>query len=194
MITLNKQKSLFILFKQPYSSYKDHAAVWVLHTAHIKNPSLGITNNVSESVNAVLHRLKQWKQVPLDVITVSLHMLLCYYHREIVRSIHQCGTWRLKDEYDFIKREPSMMPLVCQPREIVENVCRTTPVKTTSSDTTSSHISSGIKTHVGLANEVIQCNRVKAIGDGAWVVIESDWMTPRTVRLFPKKKLLLCCY
>ena len=169
---------------------KEHAAVWVLRTAHIKKPSLGITNNVSESFNAVLHRLQQWKQVPLDVITVSLHMLSCYYHREIVHSIHQCGTWQLKDEYDFIKREPSMMPLlpqVCQPSEIVENVCTTTPVKTTSSDTTSSHISSEIKTHVGLANEVIQCNRVKAIGDGAWVVMESDGMTPRAVRLFPKE-------
>lgn len=70
-------------------------------------------------------------------------------------------------------------------------MCTTTPVKTTSSDTTSSHISSGIKTHVGLANEVIQCNRVKAIGDGAWVVIESDGMTPRAVLLFPKKLALV---
>ena len=64
----------------------------------------------------------------------------------------------MKDEYDFIKRKPSMMPLllqVCQPSEIFENVCTTTPVETTSSDTTSSHISSGIKTHFGLANEVI---------------------------------------
>ena len=38
---------------------KDHAAVCVLHTPHIKNPSLGITNNVSGSFNAVLHRLQQ---------------------------------------------------------------------------------------------------------------------------------------
>ena len=51
----------------------------------------------------------------------SLHMLLCYYHCEIVHSIHQCGTFRLKDKYDLIKREPSMMPIlleVCQPSEI----------------------------------------------------------------------------
>ena len=47
-----------------------------------------------------------------------------------------------------------------------------TPVKTSRSNTTSSHISSGIKTHVGLVNEVIQSIRVKTIGDGAWVVME----------------------
>ena len=35
---------------------KDHAAVWVLRTAHIKNSSLGITN---ESFSAVLHGLQQ---------------------------------------------------------------------------------------------------------------------------------------
>ena len=31
----------------------------------------GITNNASESINAVLHSLQNWKQVPLDVFCVS---------------------------------------------------------------------------------------------------------------------------
>jgi len=50
----------------------------------ISDPESGLTNNPSESMNAVRHRLQQWKQVPLDVIYVSLFHLSCYYQREIV--------------------------------------------------------------------------------------------------------------
>lgn len=183
-----KKKVLSYFSNNLIPAVKEHAAVWVLRAAHVKNPSLGITNNVSESFNAVLHRLQQWKQVPLDVITVSLHMLSSFYHREIVRSMHQCGAWQLKDEYDYMEREPSMMPFlpkVCQPSEIVDNICSTTPVKAIS--TTPTCIATGSNTHIGLANELLQSNRVKAVGGGAWVVTESDGTTHRAVRLFPKE-------
>ena len=70
-------------------SFKTHSAIWILKAAGIPNQGNGITNNPSESMNAVLKRLKYWKQVPLDAITVSLYQLCMYYYHEIERSIHQ---------------------------------------------------------------------------------------------------------
>ena len=106
-------------------SFKAHAAIWVLKTAGICNAEDGITNNPSESMNAVLHRLQQWKHVPLDVIAVSLYHLCQFYHREIERSIHQCGRFEIKTEYDHYKREPSLMPFLdfgLDPSGIVDKV------------------------------------------------------------------------
>ena len=45
----------------------------------IFDPENGLTNNPSESMNAVLHNLQQWKQVPLDVICISMFHLSCSY-------------------------------------------------------------------------------------------------------------------
>lgn len=67
--------------------FKGHAAIWLLKKAKIYNADRGITNNASESMNAVLKRLKEWKQVPLDVICLSLYHLVIYYHREPFTSL-----------------------------------------------------------------------------------------------------------
>ena len=53
-------------------SLRNHGSIWVLKAAGILSAEMGITNNSSESMNAVLHRLQKWKNVPLDVIAVSL--------------------------------------------------------------------------------------------------------------------------
>ena len=45
--------------------FKAHLGIWTLRAAGIVKPENGITNNSSESMNAVLHRLKQWKMFPL---------------------------------------------------------------------------------------------------------------------------------
>ena len=79
--------------------FKAHASIWVLKAAGVQNPDLGITNNPSESMNAVLHALQNWKQVPLDMVCLSLYHLSNYYHREIQKATHQLGNWNLKDEY-----------------------------------------------------------------------------------------------
>lgn len=102
--------------------FKAHSAIWILRKAGIVNPERGLTNNPSESFNAVLHSLKQWKQVPLDVVCVSLFYLSTYYYREVERGFHQCGSMHLKDEFYFHEREPSLMPHMArtvEPKEIV---------------------------------------------------------------------------
>lgn len=105
--------------------FKGHAAIWLLKKAKIYNADRGITNNASESMNAVLKRLKEWKQVPLDVICLSLYHLVIYYHRELERSIHQFGQWEVKQEFDYLRRDPSLipkLPVAIDPKDIVEKV------------------------------------------------------------------------
>ena len=45
----------------------EKTAVW--------NPYSGITTNISESANAMIKRLQEWKEAPVDSIMVSLKML-----------------------------------------------------------------------------------------------------------------------
>lgn len=84
--------------------------MWTLKLAGVANAECAVTNNPSESMNAVFHRLQKWKNVPLDVIVVSMHHLRSFYHRKLERSMHQCGRWMIKNAYEFCQREPSLMP------------------------------------------------------------------------------------
>ena len=179
-------------------AFKAHAAIWTLKAAGVADFVTGITNNPSESMNAVLRRLKNWKQVPLDVITVSLYHLSMYYYREIERSFHQCGKWVVKDEFEHLKREPSLLPFfpkVYSPKEIVDKVAldirevqllQSVPEEC-ESDADDFLPGKELNTQNGLAHSAIQDNRVKLVKSGAWVVIESDGVTPRAVTLFPKE-------
>ena len=118
---LEKPKVLQYFLKNLIPVFKGHAAIWVLKEAGIQHPTIGITNNPSESMNAVLKRLKEWKQVPLDVICLSLY----HYYREIERSIHQCGQWEVKEEFDYLRRNPSLipkLPVAISPKDIVDEV------------------------------------------------------------------------
>ena len=103
-------------------SFKCHAAICTLKSAGVSDAENGLTNNASESFNAVL---QQWKQVPADVIVTSLYHFCVYYRLEIERSLHQCGQWNVKDEYNHLKREPSLLPymdIAPSPEDIVEIV------------------------------------------------------------------------
>lgn len=174
-------------------SFKQHASIWILKAAGVVNPDRGITNNASESMNAVLHRLQQWKHAPLDAIAISLYHLCTFYQREQERSIHQCGQWDIKDQYDYYKRDPSLMPQLAagiSPKDIVDRVqvdtiCREPPkVVTKENGATRSRITSG---QVGLAYHTLSEARVKLVDNGAWMVMDSDGATPRAVKLFPKE-------
>ena len=173
-------------------SFKEHASIWVLKAAGVSNPDRGITNNASESMNAVLHRLQQWKHAPLDVIAISLYHLCTFYQREQERSIHQCGQWDIKDQYDYYKRDPSLMPQLppsISPKDIVDRVqvdIKHEPPKAVHKENGAlrSNIVSG---QIGLAYHAISEGRVKLVDNGAWMVINSDGSTPCAVKLFPKE-------
>ena len=153
-----------------------------------------MTNNASESMNAVLRRLQQWKQVPLDVIVISLHHLSVYYRREVERSMHQCGQWVVKNQFDHLKREPSLMPymdVAPDPKEIVEMVRKGEHNVVNERYDESMEVNTIPKKSLSLANSdivmAIANNRVKLVDDGAWIVLESDRVSASAVKLFPKE-------
>lgn len=171
-------------------AFRVHASIWVLKAAHVPTPSNGITNNPCESFNAVFHRLKHWKQVPLDVITVSLYHLSSYYRLEISRALHQCGSRLLKEEFDYLQREPAMMPHlppICHPKDTVDKASTLTTVESNASAESERTEPGSNNSHLGFANDAVINQKVKAVGNGAWVVMETDGVTPRAVRVFPKE-------
>ena len=178
--------------------FKAHASIWVLKAAGVQNPDLGITNNPSESMNAVLHALQNWKQVPLDMVCLSLYHLSNYYHREFQRAIHQLGNWNLKDEYFHLLREPSLMPFlpkVSDPKEIVDRVKsgllpsfsikdETELIDEQAQSKSESTLGSSM---FSLAIDAVEKRFVTLADTGCWVVRATDGKTPYAVRLFPKE-------
>ena len=47
------------------------------------SPSSGVANNVAESLNAVIKRLLDWKEFPIDCLCLSLYYLQTFYFVEI---------------------------------------------------------------------------------------------------------------
>ena len=168
--------------------FKKHSAIWVLKAAGISCPDNGLTNNASESLNAVLHSLKQWKEVPLDV---SLFHLSSFYHKEIERGFHQCGTWVVKEEFSFLQRQLSLMPNMSKtidPKEIVSR-SRGEILKSNvnSGELEIKQPSTSQESQLGLARDALQKKWVTLADTGCWIVRGSDGVTPYVVTLFPKE-------
>ena len=170
------EKTLLPVFQQSSS-------IWVSKSTGVVNPHNGITNNSSESMNAVLHRLQNWKQVPLDIICYSLFQMCCYYQREIVRGLHQCGSWELKDEFAFCERDPSLMPLlpkVINPREIVAKAKGDIAFHLNDSNDAENEneddsaidklMNKAPNSQLGLAYQAIQNKQLSLVQSGCWMV------------------------
>jgi len=181
-------------------AFKEHSSIWKLRGMGISNPENGITNNPAESMIAVLHNLQRWKQVPLDVICISLFHLSCYYQREAIRGYHLCGSWQFKDAFTYIQRDPSLIPFLPKgiyPKEIVakarEGILLPCNADDPGSDEPSSpKLSKASSTIQGncqlaLAREAIHDKRVMLTDKGCWMVRAADNETPYAVRLFPKE-------
>lgn len=63
------------------------------------DPYSGITNNPSESINAVLKRMNGWQELPVDSMMLSLYHLQNVYHLEIQRGRAGLGNYKLKTKY-----------------------------------------------------------------------------------------------
>ena len=189
---LKKNDKVFHYFQRNIMpSFKCHAAIWTLKSAGVSDAENGLTNNASESFNAVLRRLQQWKQVPADVIVTSLYHLCVYYRREIERSLHQCGQWNVKDEYNHLKREPSLLPymdIAPSPEDIVEIVRKGIAVTVQADDATScSNSVRPADSDVMMAHAALANQRVKLVENGSWMVTDNDRLSACAVRLFPKE-------
>ena len=176
-------------------TFTTHSAIWHLKEVGISNPENGITNNAAESFNAVLHHLKEWKDVPLDVICVSLFHLSMFYYREIERGFHQCGPWQVKPEYVFQQRDPTLLPNLpkaLSPKEIVQRARGELLSSSETENQGSCSLATNSKpchsmSQLGLAREAVDNKWVSLPEKGCWIVKGSDGSTPNVVTLHPKE-------
>ena len=102
-----------------------HAAKWLIKPYNIFNPISGITNNASESMNAVLHRLVQWKEVPVDTMALCLYHLQNYYLNEVLRGLCDLGNYTLNSKFRHLKQDIDDVEFptkLCDPNSIVDHV------------------------------------------------------------------------
>ena len=59
------------------------AARYNIEPWNIYNPNSGVTNNAAESLNAVIKRLLDWKELPIDSLCLSLYYLQSFYFAEV---------------------------------------------------------------------------------------------------------------
>jgi hypothetical protein len=97
---------------------------FVLESMDLYHPYTGVTNNQSESFNAVLKRLQRWREVPVDSIILSLYHLQAYYHNEIQRGFAGLGNYRLLPQFANAARSVDEISLIStySPEEIVEKI------------------------------------------------------------------------
>lgn len=92
-----------ILSKQDFAEYFrknihcdiDRIGSWVLK----KYDLTSATNNVAESVNAILKRMFEWKEGPIDCIVLALYRLLESFYAEIIRGRYGLGTYNLLPQF-----------------------------------------------------------------------------------------------
>jgi len=63
------------------------------------DPFSGITSNNSETLNSVLKRACEWKELPVDIVVLGFHFLQNFDYYEILRGMSGTGDFHLKPEY-----------------------------------------------------------------------------------------------
>lgn len=64
---------------------------WILEQYGLYNSVSGITTKQSEGFNAVLKRIQQWREIPVDSIVLSLYYLQAFYWNEWQRGLASLG-------------------------------------------------------------------------------------------------------
>lgn len=79
-------------------------------------------HNTSESENAVIKRLVQWKGVTVDTAVLALHMDQQYLYNESLKGRCGLGQFVLRDIFSAAKLEEdevSFCPIICNSEDIV---------------------------------------------------------------------------
>ena len=98
-----KLNTLMPAWSEAFCTYFDEhlrSRILIAYTGHLRSVGLQdevVTNNISESFNAVLKRYQDWKEAPIDSMLVAMYRLQTYYLTEIQRSYHGFGPWTLGD-------------------------------------------------------------------------------------------------
>lgn len=79
------------------SAIQFHSGMWLIQKyPGMLNPYSGIANNLSESMNTVLKREQDWKELPVDLITLGLYYVQHVENYEILRGKSGIGNYHLK--------------------------------------------------------------------------------------------------
>ena len=89
----------------------DHSGRWILEELNIYDSYSGVTTNAAESLNNVIKSLQRRKELPIDLINLTLFYLQKYVHTEIQCGRAGFGNFKLKDEYLYAKLDPSEIKL-----------------------------------------------------------------------------------
>lgn len=97
---------------------------WILQKLRVYSPYSGVTSNQSESFNVVLKRLQSWREVPVDVIVLSLFHLHAYYNNEIQRGFSGLGNYLLAPEFVTAQRTEDEITIIptYSPSDIVSKM------------------------------------------------------------------------
>jgi len=196
-------------WSQPFSAYftdNIHKVITSIGSWCLRNHGFSeITTNQSESFNAVLKRLQDWKEVPVDVMALSLFRLTQFTVVEVLRGRVNTGEYHLREELqDAYRGTSATVPTATRPEDIVERIRQSTASKTTtaaavpSTDDDVNEVSEAIDGTVSeRATDVILRDAISLNAKLATFVV-SGTTEPRVVRLFPKTTCSCpatsCCY
>ena len=98
--------------KELKSDIFERSGRWVLEQFdELYDPYSGITNNLSESYNAVLKQENEWKELPVDMLVLGFHFLQTFEHFEIMRGMAGIGDYHLKAEFSRASIPPEELVL-----------------------------------------------------------------------------------
>ena len=123
-----------VLWSPPMVDYFDdnllgtitnYAGRWILDELDLYNPYSGITNNCSESINAKLKRLTEWKEREVDNIVLFLYYMQSNDLADLMKSFCGVGEFNLLKRYKYALRDPETAILpkrVCHPDKMIEKI------------------------------------------------------------------------
>lgn len=115
-LSITNQSSIRILYNILQNGFSNN---------QIYDPYSGVTNNMSESMNAVIKRLMEWKQAPLDATVLAFNYLQKFYVHEIMRGLCNVGNYCLKQIHigaSADKGDVIFPTEICAPEKIIDLV------------------------------------------------------------------------
>jgi len=98
---------------------------WHLEEQGVYSPFSGVSNNQSESFNAVMKQLEAWKKVPVDSLVLSFYYLQCFFMNEISRGICNQGNYHLNSAFLHLLETPKNVDFIDDcvlPKDIVKYI------------------------------------------------------------------------
>ena len=89
----------------------EHSGRWILEKLKIYDMYSGITTNAAESLNNVIKSVQKRKQLPVDMINLTLFFLQKYIYTEIQCGRAGFGNYILKEEFSYAKIDPAEIQL-----------------------------------------------------------------------------------